>query len=148
MSRRTMLTGLPLAAPVLVSLRASADDAEPALSRELDALAPAWRQAGVAILNGTNGVGRRDDERLRCAARSVPRGSVVLARVDRGRSLSRRVVIPRATVTLFPDQRSTSRVAYRRRDPRSRDGPERQYGRLLISFGPRLTSFMRSLGDT
>src|SRR5438105_2558503 len=64
-SRRTMLTGSLLAGPALLSLRATADDAESALKRELAALERRHGgRLGVAILDGTKGVSQRGDERF------------------------------------------------------------------------------------
>jgi len=157
MSRRTMLTGSLAAAPALVSLRAVADDAEFALLQELDALERRHGgRLGVAILNGSNGTGRRDDERFAlCSTCKFLAAAFVLARVDRGEEiLSRRVVYSKSDlVTYSPttEKHVESGMTIGEICEAAMVLSDNTAGNLLLnSFGgpAGLTSFMRSLGDT
>jgi beta-lactamase class A len=157
MSRRTMLTGSLLAAPALVSLRAAADDTELVLLRDVDALERRHGgRLGVAILNGTNGIGRRDDERFAlCSTFKFLAAAFVLARVDRGEeSLNRRVLYSKSDlVTYSPttEKHVESGLTIGEICEAAMVLSDNTAGNLLLdSFGgpAGLTSFMRSLGDT
>jgi beta-lactamase class A len=156
-SRRTMLTGALLAAPALVSLRAAADDAELALSRELDALERRHGgRLGVAILDGTKVISRRGDKRFAlCSTFKFLAAAFVLARVDRGEeSLSRRVVYSKSDlVTYSPttEKHVEGGLTINEICEAAMVLSDNTAGNLLLeSFGgpAGLTSFARSLGDT
>jgi beta-lactamase class A len=156
-SRRTMLSGSLIAAPALLSLHAAADDAEFAVLRELDALERRHGgRLGVAILSGTNGVGRRDDERYAlCSTFKFLAAAFVLLRVDRRQeSLTRRVVYSKDDlVTYSPttEKHVGSGLTIGEICEAAMVLSDNTAGNLLLdSFGgpAGLTSFMRSLGDT
>jgi len=156
-SRRTMLTGSLLAAPALLGLRATAEDAESALLRELEALERRHGgRLGVAILDGPKSVSQRGDERFAlCSTFKFLAAAYVLLRVDRGEeSLSRRVIYSKSDLVTYSP--TTGKHV--------EDGltigeiceaamvlSDNTAGNLLLdSFGgpAGLTSFARSLGDT
>jgi beta-lactamase class A len=156
-SRRTMLAGSLLAAPALLSRRAGADDAEFALSRELDALERRHGgRLGVAILHGANGIGRRTNERFAlCSTFKFLAAAHVLARVDRGEeSLSRRVVYSKSDlVTYSPTtgKHVESGLTIGEICEAAMVLSDNTAGNLLLdSFGgpAGLTSFARAFGDT
>jgi beta-lactamase class A len=156
-SRRTMLTGSLLAAPALVSLRATADDAELALLRALEALERRHGgRLGVAILNGTKGTSRRGDERFAlCSTFKFLAAAYVLVRVDRGEeSLGRRVMYSKSDlVTYSPttEKHLESGLTLGEICEAAMILSDNTAGNLLLdSFGgpAGLTSFARSLGDT
>jgi beta-lactamase class A len=156
-SRRTMLTGSLVAAPALLSRRATADDAELALLRELAALERRHGgRLGVAILDGTKGVSRRGDERFAlCSTFKFLAAAFVLARVDRGEeSVSRRVIYSKSDlVTYSPttEKHVESGLTIGEICEAAMVLSDNTAGNLLLdSFGgpAGLTSFARSLGDT
>jgi len=156
-SRRTMLTGSLIAAPALLSQRARADDAEFALLRELDTLERRHGgRLGVAILDGTKGIGRRDDERFAlCSTFKFLATAFVLMRVDRGEeSLSRRILYSKSDlVTYSPttEKHLESGLTIGEICEAAMVLSDNTAGNLLLdSFGgpAGLTSFARSLGDT
>src|SRR5262249_9420115 len=96
-SRRAMVSGSLIAAPVLLSLQADADDAESELQRGLTALERRHGgRLGVAILNSASSklITQRGDERFAlCSTFKFLAAAFVLMRVDRGQeNLGRRVV--------------------------------------------------------
>jgi beta-lactamase class A len=156
-SRRTMLTGSLLAAPALLNLQAAADDAKFALSRELDALERRHGgRLGVAILNSSDGIFRRNDERFAlCSTFKFLAAAHVLARVDRGEeSLSRRVIYSKSDlVTYSPTtgKHVESGLTIGEICEAAMVLSDNTAGNLLLdSFGgpAGLTSFARTLGDT
>jgi beta-lactamase class A len=158
-TRRTLLSGSLIAAPALLSLHATADDAEDALLRELAALERRHGgRLGVAILNSASAklIAQRGDERFAlCSTFKFLAAAFVLVRVDRGEeSLNRRVVYSKNDlVTYSPttEKHVESGLTVGEICEAAMVLSDNTAGNLLLdSFGgpPGLTSFMRSLGDT
>jgi beta-lactamase class A len=155
-SRRTMLSGSLIAAPVLLSLHAAADDAESELQRGLAALESRHGgRLGVAIRSGANGIGRRGNERFAlCSTFKFLATAFVLVRVDRHEeSLNRRVVYSKNDlVTYSPttEKHVDNGLTIGEICEAAMILSDNTAGNLLLdSFGgpAGLTGFMRSLGD-
>ena len=157
--RRASLTGLLLAGPGLLSLRAAAADRDEALRRGIAGLERRHGgRLGVAVLGGASStlIAHRGDERFAlCSTFKLLAAAFVLARVDRDEeSLARRVIYARDD--LVPHSPTTGEHA---------GGVGLTVGELceaavtlsdntaanllLDSFGgpAALTAYMRSLGD-
>ena len=158
-TRRTLLSGSLIAAPALLSLHATADDAEDALLRELAALERRHGgRLGVAILNSASAklIAQRGDERFAlCSTFKFLAAAFVLVRVDRGEeSLNRRVTYSKNDlVTYSPttEKHVESGLTVGEICEAAMVLSDNTAGNLLLdSFGgpAGLTSFMRSLGDT
>ena len=158
-TRRTLLSGSLIAAPALLSLHATADDAEDALLRELAALERRHGgRLGVAILNSASAklIAQRGDERFAlCSTFKFLAAAFVLVRVDRGEeSLNRRVTYSKNDlVTYSPttEKHVESGLTIGEICEAAMVLSDNTAGNLLLdSFGgpAGLTSFMRSLGDT
>jgi beta-lactamase class A len=154
-----MLSGSLIAAPVLSSLQAAADDAESELQRGLAALERKHGgRLGVAVLDSASSklITQRGNERFAlCSTFKFLAAAFVLMRVDhRQESLTRRVVYSKNDlVTYSPttEKHVESGLTVGEICEAAMVLSDNTAGNLLLdSFGgpAGLTSFMRSLGDT